>query len=150
MSKLEAWIDILFRLLFSTIFIGLGGEHLVSDELIQNMMPTWVPYPRIASVAAGLILIYGGLAIISGVGLKYATIILGLFVTGVNICVHLPALFYIPEYISQDDKWLWVVLQRSNFVKNICLLGVCIHLWGYKVGPVSLSNILHKLKKQSN
>ena len=31
--------DLLFPALFCLIFIGLGGEHMVADELIQQLMP---------------------------------------------------------------------------------------------------------------
>ena len=56
-----------FRVLFSSIFSGLGGEHIVSDKLIQNLMPAWVPAPRMFSVLAGMLLLIGGTMILLGV-----------------------------------------------------------------------------------
>jgi hypothetical protein len=31
--------ELLFRLLFSSIFVVLGAEHLFNDDLIQKLMP---------------------------------------------------------------------------------------------------------------
>jgi uncharacterized membrane protein YphA (DoxX/SURF4 family) len=129
--------DLLFRVLFSTIFVGLGGEHIFSDLLIQNLMPEWVPAPRIVSIICGIILITGGGLIIAGAYLRFAALIIGLFVIVVTITVHLPCLFFTPQDISENASWMWTVLQRSNFVKNLCLLGVCLNLWYYE--PQKLS-----------
>lgn len=129
--------DLLFRVLFSTIFVGLGGEHIFSDLLIQNLMPEWVPAPRIVSIICGIILITGGGLIIAGAYLRFAAMIIGLFVIVVTITVHLPCLFFTPQDIPENASWMWTVLQRSNFVKNLCLLGVCLNLWYYE--PQKLS-----------
>ena len=48
------WSDLAFRGLFCLIFVGLGGEHIVDDALIQKLMPAWVPYKRLVSLACGL------------------------------------------------------------------------------------------------
>ena len=42
--------DVLFRGLFCLIFVGLGAEHLFSDDLIRRLMPTWVPFERAVSI----------------------------------------------------------------------------------------------------
>ena len=31
--------ELIFRMLFSSIFIVLGGEHIFRDELIRQLMP---------------------------------------------------------------------------------------------------------------
>ena len=36
--------DCIFRALFALIFVGLGFEHLFSDDLLQDLMPSWMPY----------------------------------------------------------------------------------------------------------
>ena len=38
--------------------------------------------------------------------------------------------------------WMWDILQRSNFVKNLCLLSVCFHLLHHKTGKLSLESFL--------
>lgn len=126
--------DLLFRLLFSLIFIGLGLEHIFSDELIQGMMPEWIGNKRIASVVAGIVLLGGGLAVASGYKVPAAALVLGAFLIAVTLAIHLPALFVKPAGLPSDWTWLWDVYQRSNFFKNLCLLGVCFHLTHHRVG----------------
>ncbi|MEM9160837.1 MAG: DoxX family protein [Verrucomicrobiota bacterium] len=134
--------DILFRILFSTIFIGLGGEHIFSDELIQKMMPNWVPAPRLFSILSGIVLVTGGGLIVLGFQLRIAAMLLGAFVIAVTATVHGPALLNTPDFVSSDNVWIWDVLQRSNYVKNLCLLGVCLMLYHYTPGRFSLHGYL--------
>ena len=137
--------DIVFRLLFSLIFIGLGGEHIVNDALIQKLMPAWMPLPRMVSISCGLILFGGGTMIALGYRLKIAAVVLGSFLVVVTALVHAPALQGIEAPISDPgDQWLWDTLQRSNFVKNLCLLGVCTMLPFYQPGRWSLESYLKR------
>ncbi|MBK1878854.1 DoxX family protein [Pelagicoccus mobilis] len=137
--------DLVFRLLFSLIFIGLGGEHLLSDELIQKLMPEWMPGPRFVSIFCGIILFTGGSMIAVGYRLKLAAILLGSFLVLVSAVVHAPALQGIASPVADPrDQWLWETLQRSNFVKNLCLLGVCMMLPFYTPGRWSLERMLKK------
>lgn len=137
--------DLVFRLLFSLIFIGLGGEHLVDDELIQKLMPAWMPGPRIISISCGIILFGGGAMIALGYRLKLAAIVLGTFLIVVTAVVHAPALQGLASpVVDPRDQWIWDTLQRSNFVKNLCLLGVCTMLPFYKPGRWSLD---HRFKR---
>ncbi|MDQ8182159.1 DoxX family protein [Pelagicoccus sp. SDUM812005] len=143
--------DLVFRLLFSLIFIGLGGEHLVSDELIQKLMPAWVPSPRLVSIFCGLVLFLGGGMIAIGYRLKLAAILLGTFLVAVTALVHAPALQgYLSPVACPEDQWMWDTLQRSNFVKNLCLLGVCAMLPFYSTGKWSLEAILKAGSEQSS
>jgi len=130
--------DLLFRLLFCLIFIGLGGEHLVNDDLILKLMPEWAPFPQAISIACGCILLIGGGLIAIGYKLRFAAILLGSFLIVVTAIVHGPALSSTPDFIAPESEWLWQVLQRSNYVKNLCLLGVCILLVHYQPGKWSL------------
>lgn len=135
-------VDLLFRLLFSLIFLALGGEHLVSDELIQKLMPDWVPMPGYVSILCGVTLMIGGILIVIGYKIRLASIILGGFIVTVTILVHAPALFTMPDFIDEDNEWLWSILQRSNLAKNLCLFGVCLLLSQYKPGKWSVTSYL--------
>ncbi|MBD5779897.1 DoxX family protein [Pelagicoccus sp. NFK12] len=139
--------DLVFRILFSLIFIGLGGEHLVSDDLIQKLMPEWVPSPRLVSIFCGLVLFVGGGMIAIGYRLKAAALILGTFLVAVTALVHAPALQgHFSPVACPEDQWMWDTLQRSNFVKNLCLLGVCAMLPFYSAGKWSLEAFLEARK----
>lgn len=135
-------VDLLFRVCFSLIFLALGTEHMLSDGLIQKLMPRWMPVPQVISILAGIILSVGGICIVLGWQLRFAAVLLGGFVTAVTVAVHLPALFFNPDFVSPENHWMWDILQRSNLAKNVCLIGVCILLWHYKPGRWSLQNLL--------
>lgn len=137
--------DLIFRGLFSSIFVGLGMEHLLDDRIIQHLMPTWVIYPQLVSIASGLVLLLGGLSIMLGFYLQWGARMLGLFLVAVTVLVHLPGIFSTPPQISEEWAWLWTVFQRSNLVKNLCLFGVCVHLTQHKAGKFSLDHYLKKL-----
>ena len=138
-ERLPDLTELAFRGLFVLIFIGLGGEHVFHDQLIRLLMPDWVPYPRAASIAVGLWLLFWGGLVLLGWKIREAAIALGAFVIVVTIVVHLPAVFSYPPEIAPDDRWLRDILQRSNLVKNLCLLGVCFHLLYHQPGRYSLT-----------
>jgi len=131
--------DLLFRALFSLIFLGLGMEHLFSDDLIQAMMPDWLGgAKRSASLVTGVVLLLSGVCILIGWKVHTAAVLLGLFLLLVTVSIHGPALFQPPSDMPTDWTWLWDVYQRSNFFKNLCLLGVCFHLNHHRVGRFGL------------
>ncbi|MCB0332287.1 MAG: DoxX family protein [Bdellovibrionales bacterium] len=135
--------ELAFRILFCLIFIGLGGEHLVSDELIQNLMPSWIPAKRVVSILCGSWLMFWGMFILLGYQLRVAAIALGSFVILVTLLVHVPGVLMEPA-LPADYTWMWTVLQRSNLVKNLCLLGVCFLLLYHEPGKYSVHSLLSK------
>jgi putative oxidoreductase len=130
--------DLIFRGLFSTIFLGLGSEHLLDDRLIQHFMPAWVQYPILASRLSGVVLLVGGLSILTGYRMRLGARLLGAFLIVVTLAVHVPGCFHVPPDIGSDYAWLWIVFQRSNLVKNVCLFGVCVHLTTQAPGRFSV------------
>ena len=129
--------DLAFRLLFSSIFVGLGGEHIFSDKLLQLLMPDWVPYPRAVSIGCGVFLLAGSATILFGYHIRRGAQALALFLIAVTLSVHLPGLLERPPEVSEESYWIWDMFQRSNFVKNLCLLGVCIYLVEHRPGRFS-------------
>jgi uncharacterized membrane protein YphA (DoxX/SURF4 family) len=132
--------DLIFRLLFSLIFIGLGLEHIFADEIIRGLMPDWLGNQRAASVAAGLLLLSGGLSVATGIQVRAAAMLLAVFLVLVTLTIHLPAMFGRPGELPAQWAWLWDVYQRSNFFKNLCLLGVCFHLMHHRVGRFAIAS----------
>lgn len=130
--------DLLFRGMVSTIFVGLGFEHIFSDQLIQFLMPHWVPSARLASVGAGVLLLVGGLSVALGYRLRAGALLLIGFLVVVTATVHVPGVVRHPAGLPEDWKWIWDILQRTNLVKNVCLIGVCVHLTRHEVGRYSL------------
>lgn len=140
--------ELLFRLLFSSIFVVLGAEHLFNDELIQQLMPAWLPMKRVCSIASGVILLVGGASIALGVRVQEGAILLGLFLIVVTLVIHLPGMFQAPDSIAPADMWLWDLYQRSNFIKNVCLLGVCFHLLTHEPGSLTLPGYLQRQRQR--
>ena len=140
--------DAIFRLFFSSIFVLLGGEHLVDDSLIQHIMPVWMPAKRLVSALSGMLLLSGGLCIATGLYLRLAAVMLGGFLIAVTLLVHIPGMLAVPPSIPSETHWLWHVFQRSNFIKNICLLGVCVHLLTHETGRYTLSRTMQRLKRR--
>ena len=141
--------EVVFRCLFCIIFLGLGAEHLFSDQLVQLLMPYWLPYKRAVSVACGLWLVGWGTLILLGWQLRRAAFALAAFLVIVTALVHLPGVFATPESIPTECAWLWTILQRSNLVKNLCLFGVCVHLLHHEPGKYSLQSYWNRKAKQS-
>ena len=130
--------DLIFRGLFSSIFLGLGCEHLLDDHVIQHLMPGWVHFRVLASRLSGVVLLLGGLSILTGYRMQLGARLLGAFLAIVTLTVHVPGCFTVPADIPSDSAWLWTVFQRSNLVKNVCLFGVCVHLTTHAPGRFSI------------
>ncbi len=141
--------DLLFRVLFSTIFIGLGFEHLFSDALLQTLIPDWLGPKRLVSIGSGVVLLGGGFSIALGFKVDVGATVLALFLIVVTAVVHGLGLVGYPAQLPDHCHWLWQVYQRSNFVKNICLLGVCIHLVTHRTGRFSLDAVLARRRARS-
>jgi uncharacterized membrane protein YphA (DoxX/SURF4 family) len=129
--------DLIFRGLFSSIFLGLGCEHLLDDHVIQHLMPSWVEYRVLASRLSGIVLLLGGLSILTGYRIRLGARLLGAFLAVVTLAVHVPGCFSVPADIPSESAWLWTVFQRSNLIKNVCLFGVCVHLTTHEPGRFS-------------
>lgn len=139
--------DLLFRVLFSLIFLALDTEHILSDGLIQHLMPIWMPSPGVVSILVGIVLSVGGVCIVLGWQIRFAAVLLGSFVIVVTLAVHVPALISKPEFVTESNMWMWDILQRSNLAKNMCLLGVCILLWHHTPGKWCLANYLNSKRR---
>lgn len=134
--------DLIFRALFCLIFVGLGAEHLFSDALIQHLMPEWMPMKRAVSIACGLWLFGWGMMIFIGYKVHVAAYGLALFLVTVTVLVHMPGVMFRAPNIPEDCYWMWEILQRTNLVKNLCLLGVCFNLLHHELGKYSLESYL--------
>jgi hypothetical protein len=67
---------------------------------------------------------------------------LGAFAAVVTLAVHVPGGLARPVFVESEALWLWDILQRTNLVKNICLLGGCFHFLHHRLGKYSLARYL--------
>ena len=140
--------DLIFRALFCSIFVGLGGEHLFHDDLIRRLMPAWVPMQRLVSALCGLWLITWGGMLLLGWRIQLAAKALALFLVAVTLVVHAPGVMMKALNIPEADYWMWEILQRSNLVKNLCLLGVCLQLHFHQLGKYSLEEYVKRRRDE--
>jgi uncharacterized membrane protein YphA (DoxX/SURF4 family) len=136
----KEYSELLFRLLFSAIFITLGFEHIFSDALIMTLMPEWVPFQGIISKVCGVWILFWGTHIALGYRLKAASLSLLFFLVIVTVTVHVPGIFFMPSSMPKNSSWMWDILQRSNLAKNICLIGVCLQLYHHTPGRWSIQS----------
>ena len=59
-----------------------------------------------------------------------------------TLAVHVPGVVAQPVFATEEATWMWDILQRTNLVKNICLLGVCFHPLHHRLGKYSLARYL--------
>lgn len=82
--------------------------------------------------------------LLTGWHTRRAAAMLGAFLVVVTAVVHLRGVLGLPDGLPEDWGWLWQVYQRSNLVKNLCLLGVCFHLLNHEPGRFSLDHLLER------
>ena len=80
---------------------------------------------------------------------RLAAIALGVFLILVTLLVHAPGVLSYPANLPEESRWAWDILQRTNLVKNLCLLGVCFHLLQYQVGKYSLEAYVKRRQSDS-
>ena len=59
----------------------------------------------------------------------------------VTLVVHVPGVLARPVFVESEALWLWDILQRTNLVKNISLLGVCFSLFTPSAGQIQSSAV---------
>ena len=72
-------------------------------------MPAWVGYPMLASRGSGLVLLIGGLSILTGYRMQLGARLLGAFVFIVTLTVHVPGVFQVPPGIPPAPNGTWNV-----------------------------------------
>ena len=134
--------ELVFRLLFSSIFVVLGTEHLFNDGLHSAIDA------RVATDEARL---FGGKRRHSLGGRSEHCV-------GCTRAGRRDPSRTVPHRRHARDprSWdvsgarlhrprrtcgLWDLYQRSNFIKNVCLLGVCFHLLTHEPGSLTLPRV---------
>lgn len=117
-SHVNAALLMIGRLLFGGYFAYEGLNHFLNHTLLAGAAAAHgVPQPELAVLGTGLLLIAGGLSVLTGYAPKVGAACLAVFLIGVTPIMH--------AFWNDTDS-----LQRMgdmvNFTKNIALLGaVC-------------------------
>lgn len=110
------------RLLFSVIFVEGAIGHLTKINYMAGYAGAMgVPYPKVAIVITGLMLLAGSISIILGWKTTCGAIILILFLIPVTYQMH-----FLPMIHATDQ--MQMQMQMINFVKNAGLLGGAIYI----------------------
>ena len=83
-TRVRVVSDTVFRVLFSVLFVVAGGMHLVAPDRVARRLAaspiahfvTWVASPRVLVLAAGVVLLVAGLALLLGLGTRWAALAL--------------------------------------------------------------------------
>lgn len=116
-------IDFLFvlgRIIYGGFFIYNGIAHFVNrKELVNYASFKKVIAPNLAVLVTGLLLILGGVGIVTGAYIVWAVIFLSLFLFFVSLKMHN---FW--KATSPEEK----MREKVNFFKNMALWGAALML----------------------
>jgi len=115
MSAIERTALAAGRVMFGGYFVYNGIRHFVHREMfVRYAKSKGVRWPRLAVLGSGVMLVAGGLSLLTGVKPKLGAALVTGFLTGVTPRMH--------DYWNATDQ-----MQRMNdmvnFTKNIALIG---------------------------
>ncbi len=114
-------MDIVFligRIIFGGYFVFMGLNHLFMgrEMLTGYAQHKGVPAPSLAVVGTGLLLLAGGVSVLTGLFVFWGAIALIVFLLGVNFGIHN---FWTLEGEAQ-------AAEMSHFMKNFALIGASL------------------------
>ncbi len=124
---------LLGRMLFSLIFILSSFGHF-SAETIGYAADKGLPAANILVPLSGIVLLLGGLSVLTGYRAKVGAGLLALFL--------LPTTFMFHNFWVITDDPMSAQIQRIMFLKNISMLGGALILLYFGAGPLSLDRKL--------
>ena len=107
------------RILFGGYFLMSGIQHFVNADMLSRYAASkGVPGGKVAVYGSGLLLIAGGLGVLSGMYIPWAVAALALFFVPVSFAMHA---FWSAEPNQRMGESI-------NFMKNMALLGAALLL----------------------
>ncbi|MBF0563986.1 MAG: DoxX family protein [Nitrospirae bacterium] len=131
------YMVLLGRILYTFIFLKAAPGHF-TDGTIAYAASHGVPLASIVVPITGVILILGGLSVLLGYKAKYGAYLLVLFLVPVTLTMH--------QFWGLSDP-MAVMAQKTNFIKNVSMLGAALLIAHFGSGPLSLDNVLAKRNK---
>jgi uncharacterized membrane protein YphA (DoxX/SURF4 family) len=111
-------VEILFligRVLFGGYFIMAGMNHVTKTPMLAGYAASkGVPNAKLAVIASGLLIIFGGLGILLGVFLGWSVALIALFLIVVSFKMH--------AFWNETDANM-KMSDKTHFMKNMALLG---------------------------
>lgn len=113
-------ISIIGRVILALYFIYSGANHFINYQgLKQYSSFKGVPLPGIAVVVTGLMLLAGGLSILTGFCVAWGIGLLVLFLVASALLMH--------NFWTEDDPMARVG-EKNQFLKNIALAAAALML----------------------
>jgi len=114
------YIFLLGRILFGGVFIFYGINHFRGLNMMSGYAGSkGVPYPKLAVAGSGVLLLIGGLSVITGFQPTIGLAALVLFLVPVSLTMH--------AFWKVDDPQAKMA-ESINFLKNTGLLGAALML----------------------
>ena len=123
-ETLQRYSALTGRVLFSIIFLTGALEHMRgAPSMLAFTQARGVPWPRAAVLAAGVLMLLGGISILLGLWARAGAALLIVCLLPVTLFMHRPL---------TDPQ------QAVHFLKNIALIGGALLLIAHGPGPLSL------------
>ncbi len=118
-THVNAALLMIGRLLFGGYFVYAGIHHFLERASMAAVAAArGVPYPDVAVLATGTLIVIGGVSVLTGIMPKFGAFLIGLFLVGVTPIMH--AFWNDPTAAERAADMV-------NFGKNVALLGAtCI------------------------
>ncbi len=132
MERYKNVLLLLGRVLFSVIFIFGAMGHLTKVDYMAGYAGAMgVPFPKLAIIVTGLMLLAGSLSILLGWKISYGAIILIIFLIPVTYQMHFLPMLHATDPMQKQ-------MQMINFLKNIGLMGGAIYIALLGAGKYSI------------
>ena len=122
------FIVLLGRFLFALIFICSSIGHFSSSS-ITYAEASGAPLANLFVPLSGVLILLGGLSILFGFKAKIGAILLLIFLVPATLIMH--------AFWNIQDPTLYL-MQMSNFMKNLSLMGTCLLITYFGSGPLSI------------
>jgi len=116
------------RVFYALIFVILGLGHF-SPQTIAYAASQGVPLATVAVPFSGVLAVAGGLSVLVGYRARLGAWLLVLFLVPVTVMMH-------AFWAAQDP--MAAMMQLSNFLKNVSMIGGALVIGYFGAGPLSL------------
>ena len=110
--KKALWFNLIVLFLF---FADCAIAHFQYAQFVQNLIPTFIPFPLFFTYFAGVCLVAGGAGLLIPQTRKLAALLLGIQIAGWFILLHVPRALTLG-----GDEWIGV--GESLAVSGICFM----------------------------
>lgn len=108
------------RIIAGLFFLDAARNHFFNLEAVSGYAGSKnIPQPRLAVIVTGILLLAGGLSILTGIVPVLGIVCVAVFLVGVSFKMH--AYWKVPDPMAR-------IGERVNFTKNLALLGYTLML----------------------